>query len=51
MSAKRAIHFLRSLPLFPFIPLVPIGLLVGSFVLSVFALREARLAHRALAPA
>ena len=40
-------HLAKKIPLFPFIPLVPLTMLVGSLVLSILAFREARHAHAA----
>ena len=50
MSAKRAIRFIRHNPLFPIIPLAPIVLFLGSFVLSALAFREVRQVRRELSP-
>jgi hypothetical protein len=47
MDKRRVVKFIRHNPLFPFIPLVPIAMMVGSFVLSALALREARHARMA----
>jgi len=44
MNLKRVA---RKIPLFPIIPLVPMAMLIGSFVLSVLAFREARQPHAA----
>jgi uncharacterized membrane protein len=39
----------RRIPLFPIVPIVPVGLVIGSFILSILAFREARQAHAAAA--
>ena len=40
-------HLAKKIPLFPIIPVVPLTMLIGSFVLSLLAFREARRAHAA----
>jgi hypothetical protein len=51
MNRTRIRHRMQRIPLFPFIPAVPLALLMGSFVTSLRALARVRRLERQVANA